>query len=337
MYIILAIIWWLLINYFFWGFEFNPILCFVAGIFLIMPTLLKFSFKDLSLLKTHKKVTFINLVLNFLIVPAIFYFVWAYFFDISYMKYAFLLLWLLSGWGLILTWARKTWANLKLTFSLFILNFIIFSFLFFPLNAFLIDQGEIYNSSLNQTIPSFLNIVKEENSWACAFSKIISSCWFSWWNWPSPIAAFFALILIPFLLSRFLRLYSKLTDYLYSKIKIISEVSTFLVIFYIFSLKEIHSVFNFDYYFVFKIIWLLFLVYSIVYFISYIIYLFWNKKSEYASLFWITNTRFITLWLIFSFVYSAVFGVEFLIVFSLAYFVQVFLSVMFSHILKKNK
>ena len=334
MYIVLAIFWGLFINYFFWWFEFNPVLCLVAGIFLVMPALLKFSFKDLFILKDHKKITFLNIVLNFLIIPAIFYFIWDYFFDIEYIKYAFLLLWILSWGWLLLTWARETKSDLKLTFSLFILNFIIFSALFFPLNDFLILEGEKYTATLNQNVPSFL-VSQTEEAAACGFADVITSCWFSWWSWPSPIAAFFALILIPFIFSRIIILSSSLEKYLSWKINIISKISTFIVIFYIFSLKEIHNIFDLNPYFIFKTIGALLVAYMLVYSIMYFIYIYGWKTSEYKSLFWVTATRFITLWLIFSFVYSAVFWVEFLIIFSLAYFVQVFLSVMFSKILKK--
>ncbi|MDD3645860.1 MAG: hypothetical protein PHH06_00470 [Candidatus Gracilibacteria bacterium] len=334
MFIVLAIFLGLGYNYFFGGLSFNSTLCLIAGIFLIMPALLKFSFKDLFILKEHKTITALNLVLNFLIVPGLFYFIGGLFFEVEYMKYAFLLLGLISGGGLLLSWAHKTGSDLKLTFSLFILNFIIFSVLFFPLNDFLLAKGEIYKSSLDTT-SSFINLPNQNTDITCILDSIVAGCGFTPGQGPSPIAAFLSLILIPFIVSRFIRLSKSFTNYLSSKIGIISQVATFLIIFYIFSLKEVNNIFNFDYFFILKIIGVVLLLYLIIYAITYIIYHIYGKTTEVKALFWVTTTRFITLGLIFSFVYSSVFGVEFLLVFSLAYFVQVFLSVMFTKILKK--
>lgn len=336
--IVIAIITWLVVNFFLWWFEFNSMLCFLAGLFLIMPALLKFDFKDLFILKKYKLITFLNLVFNFILIPAIFYSIWYFFFDTEYIRYAFLLLGLLSWGGLLLAWADKTDANIKLTFSLFILNFIIFSLIFFPLNDFLLAQWDLIKNIDNSNIPVFWqNILNNQNTWnTCAFSKVITSCWFAWWNWPSPIAAFFALILIPFIVSRFIRFSEKLTKKLLEKIKIVSKISTFLVIFYIFSLKDIHNIFNFDLYSIFIFSSFLLLAYLIVYSFMYFTYVFLWKTQEAKSLFWVVSTRFITIWLLFSFVYSVVFWLEFLLLFTLSYFIQIFLSVMFTKVLSKK-
>ncbi|USN59272.1 MAG: hypothetical protein H6767_04285 [Candidatus Peribacteria bacterium] len=58
----------------------------------------------------------------------------------------------------------------------------------------------------------------------------------------------------------------------------------------------------------------------------FVIYIYGGKNELWMSVFWVSVTRFITLGLIFSFVYSTYFGVNFLLVFVLAYFVQIIFS-----------
>lgn len=341
MLIFIAIIIGLVINYFTWWLAFNSLLCAFAGLFLIMPSLLKLKFGDFKDIVKYKNILGFNFLLNFIIVPLIFFTIWALFFsDIYYIKYAFLLLWLLSSWWLVLSWVMKNEWNTKIAFMLFMINFLFFIVLFFPLNSFFQNEATRAKeliSSLSIT-SQFVNGVQPTNKdFVCVFSTIeLPSCfsrlWVLWSNL-SPFIAFFSIILFPFIISRFVLLSSKLENIISSKIKYISSIATLFIISYIFSLKQIRGIFEFDVNLIIKMFLVISLAYLIVYLISFFIYKFVFNSKEWISLFWVATTRFITLWLIFSFIYSSIFWYEFLLVFAISYFIQIIFSQIFSKLI----
>lgn len=341
-----AIIIGLVINYLTWGLAFNSLLCAFAGLFLIMPSLLKLKFSDFKDVIKYKNILWVNLLLNFIIIPIVFYIFWYLFFsDIYYIKYAFLLLWLLSSWWLVLSWVMKNEWNTKLAFMLFMINFLFFIILFFPLNSFFQNEAVKSKELINSLtmVSQFANWVKPVNTdFVCVFNTIkLPSC-LSWlwvlWSNASPFIAFFSIILFPFIISRFVLLSDKLEKIISSKIKYISSISTFFIISYIFSLKQIRGIFDFDINLIIKMFSVLLLVYIIIYLISFFIYKFIFNTKEGISLFWVSSTRFLTLWLVFSFIYSSIFWYEFLLVFAISYFIQIILSQIFSKlIITSNK
>lgn len=338
MLIFIAIVLWLLINYFTGGLEFYPLLCIFAGIFLIMPALLQFKAKEFLEVFRDKKVLSLNIILNFLIIPVIFYWVSYFIFWNDVINYAFLLLWLLPWWGLLLSWIMKTWGNLKIWFSLFLLNLSIFTLIFFPLNSFLEERWAEYEKTKQEKVLwNFTDTFGPEQKESCVLDKVTYdkiSCFSEGWG-ISPINAMAVLIFFPFIISRFIWLSRRLTDFLTPKIKIISTIATFFVIWYIFSLKHINSIFLVDFILIWKIFLTLFVIYIILYLLAYFTFVKLGKSKIADALFWNTTVRFITLGLIFSFIYSTVFGIWFLLVFVIAYFLQIGFWVLFSRLLKK--
>lgn len=346
MLIIFAILFWLFVNYFFWWFTFNSMLCAFAGLFLIMPNLLNVAFEDIKISLKNKKLVFINILLNFIFIPLVFFSFASLFFGQNPIIYAFLLLWLLSWWWLVFAWVSKTKWDMKTAFSLFLLNISIFSLIFLPLNYF---YSKIWTYL-------FLNPqIQEQTTWSifslefipftvtnhtCFLNKIFSWILSCFWNtswWASPFLAFFVLIIFPIIISRIILLFPKITNLIKPKIAIIGKIASFFVISYIFSLKEVHNLFTVDFLYLSKIFIVLFFAYLLVFGISYFaLYKLW-KTSEFISLFWNTTTRFITLWLVFSFSFSSQFGLGFMIVFVLAYFIQIILSNLFSYITQKEE
>jgi predicted Na+-dependent transporter len=352
MLIFFALIIWLVINYTTWGFDFNQNLCIVAGLFLIMPSLLKFHFKDLAYFKNHKKIFFINLFFNFVLLPFIFLGIWYLFFWANPIVFAFLLLWMIPGWWLLISWVMNSNWNVKLAFSLFLVNLFIFSILFIPFAKVLdtvwekvVEEkakqekiiqkkeknlSEILNYNFNNQ-NNFLekNIKKEEKEktkW-CVISKISEkmACPVLWKVWASKSAfiALFVLIILPFIISRFILISNKLSNFLIPKIQIISKIATFFIIAYIFSIKEVNNIFTSEISLVIKLSLAIILIYLIVYRITYFLHKkIWNNPDTNAF-FWNSTTRFLTLWLIFSFFYVKTFWTEFLLVFVIAYFVQI--------------
>ncbi len=341
MLIFIAIFTGLIINYLTWWMAFNSLLCAFAGLFLIMPSLLKLKFVDFKEVKNYKDIVGVNLFLNFLLIPIIFFSIGLLFFsDIFYIKYAFLLLWLLSSWWLVLSWVMKNNWNTKLAFLLFMINFIFFIVIFFPLNSFLQIEATEWKKLMESLIIS-TQFAHTMPAWAddfvCVFDSLKLPKCLSWLGSnASPIIAFFSIILFPFIISRFVLLSKKLEEAISSKIKYISSIATFFIVAYIFSLWQIRTILSFDSELIIKLILSLSLVYLIVYIISFFIYKYCFNNKEWISLFWVSSTRFVTLGLIFSFIYSSIFWYEFLLVFVLSYFVQIIFSQIFSQIINTS-
>lgn len=338
MLIFIAILFWLLINYFTGWLAFNSLLCAFAGLFLIMPSLLRLKFNDFKGIANHRDILWVNLLLNFIFIPTLFYILASLFLsEVYYLKYAFLLLWLLSSWWLVLSWVMKNDWNTKLAFLLFMINFLFFIILFFPLNSFLQFEASEWKKlmeTLSITSQFKHNMPVVNQDFVCVFDSLKLPKCLSWLGTSaSPIIAFFSIILFPFIISRFIILSKKLEEFISSKIKIISSIATFFIVAYIFSLWQIRSIFSFDLVLVLKVLSVLSIAYLLVYISSFFIYKYVFNSKEGISLFWVSTTRFVTLGLIFSFIYSSIFWYEFLLVFVIAYFVQIIFSQVFSKII----
>ena len=362
MYIFLAIIIWLLVNYFTGGLSFYTLLCVLAWVFLIMPSLLKFKLWDFKLLKDNKKIVFLNIFLNFLVIPSLFFSIWYAFFGDSKIIYALLFLWLIPWWWMLFNWINKSSGNIKLWFSIFFLNMIIFTILFFPLNNFLENKAISLNqnNSVEQNKElDFLKKLNNENKKPCPLHNLmwwwnddkinslnkpcplwtvsswIVDCNTTWWH-INPIAIIVVLIILPFLISRIILLSDKISNFIIPKISNISQIATFFIIWYIFSLKELNIIFSVSILKILTILWVLALIYFIFYSITFLI----SKKINVSAdlkptLFWWVATRFLTMWLIFSFAYSSMFWVDFILVIALAYFIQISFSYLFYFLIKK--
>lgn len=347
MIVFLAIFVWILINYISWWFAFNSLLCAFAWLFLIMPNLLNVKISDLKESLKNKKLISINLIINFIVLPLIFFILAKIFFWNNPIIYAFLLLWLMSGWWLVFSWVVKTAWNMKTAFSLFLLNISIFSIIFLPLNyfywkiwTFLFLNPQIQNqASWNIFSLDFISFTVTNHS--CFLNQVlpwfISSCfWTNNW-WASPLSAFLSLIIIPIVISRIILLFPTFTQIIKWKLSIIWKIASFFVIAYIFSLKEVHNLFSIDLIYLSKIFIVLAISYITTFSTSYLILKKLWKTPENISLFWNSTTRFITLWIVFSFSFSSDFGLWFMIVFVLAYFLQIWLSLLFSKIINKKE
>jgi ACR3 family arsenite efflux pump ArsB len=98
MFFLAGILVGLLLNYLFGGFDFSTLLCFFAGLFLIMPLLVKFSFNDLKYVLHHKKALFWNIVLNFILFPLLAFIIGYFIFGTNhYLTVSLVLLALIPG------------------------------------------------------------------------------------------------------------------------------------------------------------------------------------------------------------------------------------------------
>lgn len=364
MYIFIAIIIWLIINYFSWWFNFNPLLCFLWGLFLVMPSLLKFKFSDLKILfeKKSRFLIILNIIIWFIIIPLIFFVIWYIIFWNSSITYAMMFLWFLPGWWMLFNFINKNWWEVKIWASLFILNLIIFTIIFFPLNHLLITQWEkLKNTNILKTdIQSttwFLNDLNKKDEKHCLlqdiwnkvkenipenkqFCPIEKTTWVSCSMWKmdiNPMAIIVVLVIIPFLISRFVLLNAKATNFLLPKISILSQGATFFIVWYIFTLKDINPIFSVEIIKLLTIFVWLFISYLIIYLISYFL-IFKTNNSDLdikVSVFLNNWIRFLTMWLVFSFIFAGTFWIDFVLVIALAYLTQPIFTLIFSNLIKK--
>lgn len=363
---VLWIIIWLILNYIFWWFSFNTLLCFLVGIFLIMPVLLKISFKELKNTFKNKKVMWINVLINFIIIPLIAFLIWYFIFWLDNYPYIFtiVLLWIIPGWWLLMNWLNHTKADLHIGFSLFAINLFIFSFVFIGYNLWTTYFVNKYNKSKtiqsvnnnlnknstfklwtlnNNLISNPLNIPTQEKKkqlW-CAISEIASKVklkinWCNLKNNSTLIYGFtwfIALILIPFILSRiiifFLKWYIKT---ILKYVNYVSKILAFMLIVYIFSLSYIRDILNITPIIVIKSVIAVVVFYIILYIIIKLLLRFSNiEKSVEKSIFWNAFTRFITLTLVLSILYAISWHTPWIIIIPIiVYFVQIIFASLIS-------
>jgi len=335
---LLAIIFWLILNYIFWWFGFSSILCFLVGLFLIMPILLKINIKEVKYVLKHKKVLYLNIFFNFIVSPIIAFLVWyfAFWLENYYFIVALVLLSIIPGGWLLMNWLEQSKANLHIWFILFAFNLFIFSFLYIIFNFWVeifIDFAKTKNTIFDLWFwNSGLSLVWNLQA-GCSIEQVWEKIWFtvpSCFEWKSTVLYwfywFFALILIPFIVSRIVLFLTKNKQKFLSIAWKMSKISAFILISYIFSLEYIRKIFEINYIFIWKILlWVI--LYYLIFYILLIIVL--NKidlrKDEKKSIFWNSYTRFITLSLILSFLYAVAWQKpEVIIIAILAYFVQIF-------------
>ncbi len=343
------IILWIFLNYFFWGFEFNTILCFFVGIFLIMPVLLKLKFKEIKDTLKNKKLMWINLLLNFVITPLIAFWVSYVIFWLEYYAYilTIILLSIIPGWWLLMNWLTQTKSNLHVGFSLFAINLFVFSFIYifynlwadFYINNYVDLQTHTQNQLLgNNFLSNPLNIKEEQPYWWCMMSELSSKTnldmpWCSFGNDSNLMYGlywFIVLILIPFILSRIILFVFK-KEYLQNILKYIgyiSKLTSFLLIVYIFSLSYIRQILNLDLIIILKSLVSIVIFYMILYFIIKLILKNSNFDANISkSIFWNAFTRFITLALVLSVLYAISWNEPWIIIIPvIAYFVQIIFS-----------
>ncbi len=323
MLIFFAIILWLIVNYFTGGLYFSALLCIFAGLFLVMPGLINFDFKDFSLIKKEKNLTTLNILLNVIIIPMLLVISGIIFFPHNReIRYTLAMLWILPGWGLLMSWIRQSKANGKYGFTLFVLNMTVFVILFFLVNYLILHN---FN---DQTI------ITQSSCELETATKGIVSCVTGGAN-SKPILAYLFLVLIPFGISRLIRMFSSIKKNIQKYIPLVSKIATFLIILYIFSLQNIHWIFNQNILMVLKIFVMVLVGYLMVFWLTYTIYRKQKEKSDITkSFFWNSTIRFVTLGVVFGILYVPYLGVTYITIFASAYMIQTVLSTLSLKLLK---
>lgn len=362
MFFLMWIIVWLFLNFIFWWFEFSTLLCFFAGLFLIMPLLTKFSFDELKYVLRHKKALFFSILLNFIIFPIIAFLIGYFLFQDNHYLIAWLiLLSLIPWWWLLMSWLQHSKADLKLWFSIFAVNLFLFSIAYLWFSVF-VDNFVVINhhnniENTNNNKKNFFiwsdNFSKihitynknKSNNWSCVIWEVSQKIWadlscfsseetktFIYW-----IYWFIVLIFLPFLISRWIRKVTILNKFFNKYWNYISKWSAFLIVSYIFSLKYVRQLSEIDLNFLYKLVLAVFLLYITMFILSFIFYKLSSLElKEKKSIFWNSFIRFITLSFILSFLYAIAWNYpKLILIFIIAYAMQILLALVISKFILK--
>lgn len=301
--VILAIISGLMYNYYFPGFHFSVLLCLFAGLTLIMPSLLLIRAHELNVVFQHKKLVIKNVLLNYTLIPLLAMIIGLSTGDFGIAASLFLLS-VLAGGGMVMQWISQSKSNLHLGIifmslyvSLYALSFILFKLFGYYILPFFEENPSIH--ALKGAIP-----IKY---------------------------AFFTLLIIPFITSRILLLkYFTFIPPLFRKYKVyISNISIFIIIFYLFGLKNSHLLFTIAPIYFVKSFFATLIFYVSIYTIGMKVYD--MQKAEERTAFLFLITRYITIALAISAFSVQTYGPTFILPIMMAYFIQISMASYFSH------
>jgi len=295
---------------YYYGFIFSQKICLFAGITLIMPTLFQVKLTDIKLFVTYKGVLFKGLLVNYILLPLI-----ALGIGLLTQNYGIaaglFLLSVLSGGGMVMHWINKSGADTALGFIILFVNLLFVSLSLLMLHAFGIYTSEFFGES-------YLSGVNMSN-----FAK----------------AVIILLIVIPFVLSRFVMLVKPLKEFITAKRSYISKISIFIIVFYLFGLQssqQLFEVYDFEPELIYVSIIAVIAFYTAIFILSKLIY---NLESpQERAAFWHSVTRYITLALVISTFSVASFGVSMLLPIMFAYIVQIPFAVLIDkYVFKEGK
>jgi len=352
---VLAILLGLLINYLTWGFDFNTALCFFVGLFLIMPILLKINFKDIKEIFSSKKILWVNLLLNFFLIPLTAFIVGylVFWFKNYGFMISLLLVSIIPWWGLLMSWLQQTKSNMHIGFILFAINLFFFSGFYILFNFWTeyFVENYVHNHKKQETNLELVNLPtnnntsliqnnylwnlvqkqEEKQAW-CAIEQVSEQIWIaapSCFEQKSTMIygffGFIALILIPFIVSRIILFFFSTKQFIFKIAPKLSKLSAFILITYIFSLNYVRWLFTVEASTLIKVFVWVILFYIALYLVIYLtLKIFKFEKDIEKAIFWNSYTRFLTLSLILSFLYAIAWKQpEIILIPIVSYFIQI--------------
>lgn len=295
-------------GHFYNGFLFSSDICLFAGITLIMPTLFNVELKDIKLLYTYRSITLKGLLINYIILPLIALGIGLLTNNFGIAAGLFLLS-VLSGGGMVMYWIKTANADTSLGFVLLFINLIFVSFSLLMLHAFGIYTSD-YFSELYLDGPNMSNFAK---------------------------TVIILLIVVPFIASRVVIFIKPLKEFIEDKQNYISNISIFLIIFYLFALRNsqaLFEIYDFEPELIYKSFFAVAFFYLFAFLVSKKLYD-TNSPQERAA-FWHTITRYITLALVISTFSISTFGTSMILPIIFAYIIQMPLSTKVSQYQKKE-
>ena len=278
-----------------YGFIFSSNICLFAGLTLIMPTLFNVKLSDIKLLYTYKTVMLKGLLINYIILPIIALLIGLLTDDFGIAAGLFLLS-VLSGGGMVMHWIKASNGDTSIGFLLLLINLVFVSFSLLMLHTFGIYTSDFFGES-------YLDGANMSN-----FAR----------------AVIILLIVVPFIVSRAIIYIKPLKEFIQKQQSHISNISIFIIIFYLFGLQNSQSLFE-VYDFEPELIYISLIAVSVFYIaifgISQLLYKV-NSAQERAA-YWHTVTRYITLALVISTFSTGTFGISMILPIMFAYIIQI--------------
>jgi hypothetical protein len=281
------------------GFIFSSDICLFAGLTLIMPSLFKFELNHVKLLWVHKGLMLKGILTNFILLPLVAIGVGFVTGDFGITMGLFLVA-VLAGGGMVMHWIKKSKGDTSFGFLLLFINLLLITLSLFMLETFATYSAGYFNESYDSEI---------------GISRFVS-------------AVIILLIVIPFIASRIIRFIKPLMEMIQGYQKYISQISIFIIIFYLFGLQNsqmLVDIYDFDAHLFFVAFVAVVAFYAIIFGISLVIYDLKNPQEK--ALFWYSLTRYLTLALVIATFSVSSFGVSMLLPIMFAYIVQIPLSV----------
>ena len=277
------------------GFIFSSNICLFAGLTLIMPTLFNVKLQDIKLVFQYRTVIIKSILTNFILLPLMALMIGLLTQNFGVAAGLFLLS-VLSGGGMVMNWIKKSGADTSIGFILLFINLIFISLSLLMLHIFGIYTAEYFSESYSdeRNIENFARAVIE------------------------------LLIIIPFVASRVVIYIEPLKNFINEKRSYISNISLFIILFYLFGLQKSQLIFEL-YDFEPELIPISIIAVVVFYYASYIVAKFiYNLESDQErAAFWYSVTRYITLALVLSTFSINTFGISIILPIMFAYIVQI--------------
>lgn len=250
-----------------------------------------------------------GLLVNFILLPSIALGIGLYTQNFGIAAGLFLLS-VLSGGGMVMHWIKQSKSDTSLGFILLFINIMFVTLSFLMLHMFGIYTSDYFGES-------YVNETNMSN-----FAQAVINL----------------LIIIPFILSRVILFIKPLKEFISAKQKYISQVSIFLIVFYLFGLQssqQLFEVYNFEPELIYISVATVLVFYVAIFIVSCLVYDL-DSPQERAA-FWHSVTRYITLALVISTFSTGTFGVAMLIPIMFAYIVQIPFAALIDKYLFKAK
>ncbi len=295
--VISAIILGLAVGNFTGGFKFYSAVCLAAGIFLVTPSLFKFKLSDFSIIKSHSGAIIKNLWVNYLLITSLALLIGYVSQDIGIAAALFLLA-LLPGGGMVMMWIKVSGANVKLGFIIFMLNLALLlpiMVIFMQFNGIASPYFPAVDLSLTDYMASSIQI--------------------------SPMGPFMLLVVFPFIISRIvLKFFPSIVDFTAKHQSLISKITMFGIVFYLFSLSTSQLLFEVSLLDLVKAAVATLVFYAVVFIVAIKLT---KKTPDDKAVFWHIATRYITLALILAVFNVDTYGATFILPIMFAYFIQI--------------
>lgn len=275
------------------GYEFTAIICMVAALIMIYPSLVPLDFSQMKSIYQYKWLILLSLVLNFIILPSLAFLIGHFFLSQEPgLWLGLIILAILPGGGMITTWAYKSKADLPLTVNIISVNLIAAIFLV-----------PVYLAAAINNLTVAAPIIKpvEQSCILESVTKGAASCFFGGPGSVSPLQIalpILVIIAIPLILAYVTQFY--FTKYWPGKIEIIkkqfasfSNIGLLVIILILMSLKQNKIIFDRPD-LVLKAIVPLFIFYILNLGITWLLYR-WRQNAVGKALVWGTYLRYITL------------------------------------------